>query len=710
MKKRLLTCIALLPFILKAQQTYTWTVTSGSWAVSSNWSPQRITPAPNDILEFNIAATVTDVPVSETVGKIRVHNNASVTFSAATSSTINIGNASVPAPHFVVEPGSALDITGSNAILLDIGSGFTAQIQGNLSFSGSSHRLTAASPNSIVFSTGSVFTANSGFAGNPFGNTAANRNTVIFQTGATYIFKDGGNPFGLTAPDAITIFNSGSIYRHQVNGVGPSMSGRTYGHLYIEANVNFGGIGSARDCIIQNDLNILSGFFSFKPNSLGTHTGNFNIYGNILASGTSYIDIGSDYMTGAVQLPGTVQHIGGGGGTGTISFQHLVLNNTRTSLSRPLSVSGVLSLQNGRMITTASSLLMLTATASLQSCAHDYSNLSYNDIGCDLSYIEGPVQKSGLSGGDFAFPVGINDKLRPLLLRNATGTFTVSYVRGDPYLEISGVMGTGIHHASRLEYWNVAGSGSAQVELTYFDPNSGGITDMNALRVVHFDGSAWANQGVSSFSGMPGSNGSITSTSVTGFGSFTLAGSTDYPNNPLPQKILYWEASLSRNAVTLKWQIADIDQYKGYYIEKSADGKSFSDILEFIPSKTENESTYYAYDKNLITGNNIYRIKLIGTDGRVFYSGIRAVRYQHPDVLRVYPIPAREKIFIKIPDSRSISELAIVNISGSVVKRVNTKHQTTVEIDILNLLPGTYFIKTMQLPSPVIVKFIKFNQ
>ncbi|MFT3950256.1 MAG: hypothetical protein QM763_25040 [Agriterribacter sp.] len=468
MKKHLLTLLITAPLFLSAQQTYTWAVASGSWSVAGNWSPQRTTPATNDILEFTTAATVTGLPASETVGKISIYNNANVNFNASAASAISIGNTSVTAPHLAVAAGASLNISGANTISLSIGSGFSAQIDGNLSFGGTAHRLTTTTANAIVFTAGAVFTAAAGFGGNAFGNAAANENTVIFQSGATYIFKDGGNPFGLTAPNAVTTFSNGSIYRHQVNGTGPSLAGRTYGNVYIESNVNFAGIGSVRDCVIQNDLNVLSGFFSFKPNSLGTHTGNFNIYGNILASGTSYIDIGSNYMPGAVQLLGANQIVGGGGGSGYISFGNITVNNTATTLARPVSASGILSLQNGKIITTGALLLTLTSTATIQSCTHNYNNLPYTNIGCDLSYVEGPVQKLGLSGSDFVFPVGVNGKLRPTAIRNATGDFTVEFVRGDPYLDLGSTMGAGIHHISHLEYWNISGTGSANAELSFF--------------------------------------------------------------------------------------------------------------------------------------------------------------------------------------------------------------------------------------------------
>lgn len=707
MKKHLLLWFIATPFMLAAQQTYTWNTFSGSWTTASNWSPQRTAPAPDDVLVFNAPATITDLPASEAIGRIYIYNNASVSFSAAAASSISIGNASVAAPHFAIVSGSGLAVTGASSIALNMGSGYSAQIDGSLSFAGSAHRLTGVAANTITFSSGAVFTADAGFSGNAFGSTAANKNSVIFQSGATYIFRAGGNPFGLAAPDAVTVFNSGSIYRHQVNGVGPSIGGRAYGNLYIESNVNFSGIGSARDCIIQNDLNILSGFFSYKPNTLGSHTGNFNIYGDILAAGTSYIDIGSANMPGAVQLLGTSQTIGSGGGTGSISFDNITVNNISTTLSRPVAVSGRLSLQNGKIITSSTSLLTLAPAAVIQSCMHNYSNLPYADIGCDISYIEGPVKKTGLSAGDFIFPVGINGKLRPAAVRNATGDFIAEFVRGDPYLDLGSTMGTGIHHISHLEYWNISGAGSASVEVSFFDPNSGGVTDMSALRIVRFDGSQWADQGVSSFLGSPGANGAVTSNQVSAFGNFTLAGALGYPNNPLPLSSIFLNAIAENDKIALVWTAADETEYKYYTIEKE-DGGSFKPLGTTDTIKDVENQRYKIFDPNPSDGENRYRLKLTGKNGEMLYSRVASIVFRRQRLI-AYPNPAREKIFIKIPKSSSISEIAIVHISGSVIKWLKTSHnQTTVNVDIQHLASGVYYIRIIQAGYSTVIPIVKY--
>src|SRR5690606_40282684 len=116
MKKHLLTCIFAAPLLLFAQQTYVWNVTSGSWTDPVSWSPQRNTPQPDDILEFSSNASVTDVPVSEDVGRLRIYNNAVVTINSSVSVAITVGHEAVSVPHFFVEAGSSLHIAGGNVV------------------------------------------------------------------------------------------------------------------------------------------------------------------------------------------------------------------------------------------------------------------------------------------------------------------------------------------------------------------------------------------------------------------------------------------------------------------------------------------------------------------------------------------------------------------------------------------------------------------
>ena len=85
-------CLAFITTSASAQTTYTWNQTaSASWAVSTNWTPTRTTPANTDILVFNngTTTTATNVP-TQTIGKLQISGNTTVTLSNSAAATLTI--------------------------------------------------------------------------------------------------------------------------------------------------------------------------------------------------------------------------------------------------------------------------------------------------------------------------------------------------------------------------------------------------------------------------------------------------------------------------------------------------------------------------------------------------------------------------------------------------------------------------------------------
>ncbi|HEX3100228.1 MAG TPA: NF038122 family metalloprotease, partial [Pyrinomonadaceae bacterium] len=144
----------------------------------------------------------------------------------------------------VVGPGSQLNISGSaadKAIRVALLTGTTGSINGSMSFTGAPppdgtfHRLTAADANAVTFQSGSVFTVNPSVSGNAFGTT--NLNSIIFASGSTYVGTGGSNPFGAQAPNSVTVFQTGSLYRYQ-SSVLPAFNGRTYANFELNTNLD----------------------------------------------------------------------------------------------------------------------------------------------------------------------------------------------------------------------------------------------------------------------------------------------------------------------------------------------------------------------------------------------------------------------------------------------------------------------------------------
>jgi len=276
---------------VNSQTTYTWNSANGSWAVSTNWTPARSTPAINDILMFDglvqAAPTVTNIP-TETIGSISFINNVMANLSTTVTNTISIGHGSVSAPHLLVSSGSFVTVSGASALTLSISTGFSGQIHGSVIFADEAHRLFSTDASSLNFKNGSQFTTNTGFTGNAFGT--ANLNSVIFESGSTYNSGAGANPFGAAAPTSVVSFQTGSLYSHQQTAL-PSLSGRTYANFELNVasfngtmtganplrcdtltvtNVTGANFNLTGGIIISGDLKIIAGAVAFSPTSSNT--------------------------------------------------------------------------------------------------------------------------------------------------------------------------------------------------------------------------------------------------------------------------------------------------------------------------------------------------------------------------------------------------------------------------------------------------------
>lgn len=329
-----------------------------------------------------------------------------------------------------------------------------------------------------------------------------------------------------------------------------SLSGRVYGKLALKADaaggtLNYTAAGTNR-LRIGSDLEIGAGVTLslnfgdtiFIARDLIQQGGIFNL-GN--AARNAVVSVSGDLL----QMPGSLITETGAGEPviliagkqeqkinmqgAILNSIRLVMNGSDAILQYPLALPYCLELIKGRMVTSESALLTL-----LPACTLKADSLSAN------SFIHGPLEKQGLVAEAFLFPLGINQTMRWLSLKNASGSFTITYRRSDPRA-LGAQMAEGLDHISSLEYWSVTADhdtpAEAAVELSFDDPNSGGVTSLQDLRAARLLNGTWKNAGNAAVTGSPGANGSVTSLPVTGFipgeNYFTL-GSAVANQNPLP--------------------------------------------------------------------------------------------------------------------------------------------------------------------------------
>lgn len=779
--------------ISSAQGTYQWIgANDASWQVSSNWAPNRTAANNGDTLLFSGggSSAISNCP-SQTVARIRVFGNTSITFKGGTNSqTLTIGNGTDD--DFIVESGSTL-IQDATLETISMAGSATADISGTYinygGFSLSSSNV-VATVKGVFDNNGSTTGANATklqFGANSYYYHSINSGNIPMATwNATSTceikgtINNGpgnlGQSFGnftwncasqlnnqQTLPGAIGIAGNlkvvttgaGRLEMGQDLSVGGDFvmengyfivsTGNTNRALDIVKNLSISNgtilMSNSNNAGRRGDINLYGNFTQSGGDFLEANNGSGNIYFagtslqlvsrtggtisntvNIIVNANAIVDFGTSVMDGdgsftitdgakvitsnadgfrSTGLFGSIRNSGTrtfatgadyefrGASTGTFStaVRNLIVNNTSGSvtLSQPITVNGQLTLTAGRLNTTSTNLLTVGVTGSTTSPTSS-------------SFVNGPMAKTGNTA--FTFPVGkagAGYRTIGISAPSVSSTFTAEFFKSDPRV-ISTTLGTGLTQISACEYWTLerTGSGSANVVLSWEAGSACGtgayVTNPGTLRVAHFNGSSWINEGRSSTTG-DNTAGTITSgNTLTTFSPFALAGNT-ISENPLPVMFADVKAFSKNSGVQIEWSNLTERDLTGYFVQRSSNGTDFTDITTLQPKSNQNDKASYSYfDATPLNGLSFYRIRVAEKSGKIIYSKIlRAEMGDSRKGFTFYPNPV-------------IGSQFTINLTGMrpgnyTLRVINSNGQKVYEKSIVN--QGSSITQTLDLPPSV---------
>ena len=158
----------------------------------------------------------------------------------------------------------------------------------------------------------------------------------------------------------------------------------------------------------------------------------------------------------------------------------------------------------------------------------------------------------------------------------------------------------------------------------------------------------------------------------------------------VPVKLTNFTTLLTGNSCLLKWNTtSEIGTIK-YTVQKSIDGKNFTDVTT-INGKQLPVNTYTFTDASSLKGTSFYRIKSIEVSGSISYSETAMVKNQSQFGFSVYPNPANEEFKITLPSKYLPATVEVFNAQGTAVHtlRINQSSYT-----VNNYLPkGIYVVR-----------------
>jgi hypothetical protein len=176
---------------------------------------------------------------------------------------------------------------------------------------------------------------------------------------------------------------------------------------------------------------------------------------------------------------------------------------------------------------------------------------------------------------------------------------------------------------------------------------------------------------------------------VTGYaianGAVTPAGAA------LPVKFQSLDARPVSSSVSLRWNVASEENMSGYNVERSTDGRNFSQIA-FVSASGQSD---YSFVDSKPTATAYYRIKSVDINGKYGYSTVALVKSGKSSiVLNAFPSPVIKSVSIQHPTATAGTSISVSSADGRIMKTIiPAAGMQQTEIDLSGAKAGLYLVR-----------------
>ncbi len=165
----------------------------------------------------------------------------------------------------------------------------------------------------------------------------------------------------------------------------------------------------------------------------------------------------------------------------------------------------------------------------------------------------------------------------------------------------------------------------------------------------------------------------------------------------LPITLINFSGTNLGKTIRLTWQTTEEINSRYFVVERSLDGRNFSDIASVAAMGNSSLTQQYVFnDADIPVFNSAaiiyYRLKLVDKDGQYKYTNVIAIRMTPVAEFSVYPNPSKGFFNITTKEISARLNIEILNTGGQQVYRQQFNNTQTATID-LHIARGIYFIK-----------------
>lgn len=186
----------------------------------------------------------------------------------------------------------------------------------------------------------------------------------------------------------------------------------------------------------------------------------------------------------------------------------------------------------------------------------------------------------------------------------------------------------------------------------------------------------------------------------------------------LPVELIAFSAILNGDRTELKWTTASEKNVSHFVVEKSTDGKNYTDAgIVFAYGNTSDKVNYSFSDKSIntsIAGVIYYRLRSVDIDEKMQYSPVRLIRIskemEQTISIVTYPNPVSNELRITVPSNwqgKKVSYEVLDNHGRIIIKTEPSNSSQTETLNVASLAPGFYLARVTCSGETALQKIIK---
>ena len=186
----------------------------------------------------------------------------------------------------------------------------------------------------------------------------------------------------------------------------------------------------------------------------------------------------------------------------------------------------------------------------------------------------------------------------------------------------------------------------------------------------------------------------------------------------LPVKLKEFNGSLNNNKAKLTWSVEENESGNHFYIQRSEDGKSFSNAIMLMNSSKIGVEVYEFSEQLPFANGAYYRLKIVNNDQSVAYSNIVLLKAQNSPTANTTAIRVLQNPLIGntiqlqvYTETDEIQTISLYDMSGTTLYTKQIRLQkggNSLSVNLEKLLSkGTYLLETRSTTQRRVIKVTK---